>query len=442
MKQRKAYSIFKILLAVTLLGATFLAPISCNIFGEYNNPKDPKNTSSASYYSILSVSIKSLNFGSSNTSMTFSISNSGTGNLTWNVSESESWITSVSPASGTNSGTITVQVSRSGLSPGSYNGTISVTSNGGNQNVSVSMTVILYADLSINSLSVSPSTVTARSFTACSFNIVNNGPTALSSTVILVDYYLSSNTTFGDSDDTNIGDTLFTVSISSGSTYRISLSSTGLANMVRRWQTSQPSGNYYVFARVTITSSSPIDSNSSNNYVRTSSTIYWSWATIFSDGFEGAFPGSWLVGNNSGITTSKWGNNNAMAATGSWSAFCADNGNNSRTTYDNNLNTYMQRQNISLSGYSDAKIAFKLWLNSEDGYDLVQVNIRSQSGVWSNLFIRTGNYSSWSTITLDLTPYTGQSNLIISFDFVSDQNVVPSGTAGAWIDDVILTATN
>jgi hypothetical protein len=131
-----------------------------------------------------------------------------------------------------------------------------------------------------------------------------------------------------------------------------------------------------------------------------------------------------------------------MAATGSWSAFCADNGNNSRTTYDNNLNTYMQRQNISLSGYSDAKIAFKLWLNSEDGYDLVQVNIRSQSGVWSNLFIRTGNYSSWSTITLDLTPYTGQSNLIISFDFVSDQNVVPSGTAGAWIDDVILTATN
>ena len=435
MKQRKAYSIFKILLAVTLLGATFLAPISCNIFGEYNNPKDPKNNG-------LAVSPISLNFGSSNTSMTFSISNSGTGNLTWNVSESESWITSVSPAIGTNSGTITVQVSRSGLSPGSYNGTISVTSNGGNQNVSVSMTVILYADLSLTGLSVSPSTVTTRSFMACSFNIVNNGPTALSSIEILVDYYLSSNTTFGDSDDTNIGDTLFTVSISSGHTYPISLSSTGLGNMVRRWQTSQPSGNYYVFAKVSITSSSPIDSNSSNNYARTSSTIYWSWATIFSDGFEGSFPGSWAVGNNSGIATSKWGNNNAMAATGRWSAFCSDNGNNSRTTYDNNLNTYMQRQNISLSEYSYAKIAFKLWLNSEAGYDRVEVNIRNQSGIWSNLFQETGNYSSWSGITIDLTPYAGQRNLIISFDFISDENIVPSGTAGAWIDDVILTATN
>ena len=53
MKQRKAYSIFKILLAVTLLGATFLAPISCNIFGEYNNPKDPKIAGSESYYSII-----------------------------------------------------------------------------------------------------------------------------------------------------------------------------------------------------------------------------------------------------------------------------------------------------------------------------------------------------------------------------------------------------
>jgi hypothetical protein len=277
---------------------------------------------------------------------------------------------------------------------------------------------------------------------ACSFNIVNNGPTALSSIEILVDYYLSSNTTFGDSDDTNIGDTLFTVSISSGHTYPISLSSTGLGNMVRRWQTSQPSGNYYVFAKVSITSSSPIDSNSSNNYARTSSTIYWSWATIFSDGFEGSFPGSWAVGNNSGIATSKWGNNNAMAATGRWSAFCSDNGNNSRTTYDNNLNTYMQRQNISLSEYSYAKIAFKLWLNSEAGYDRVEVNIRNQSGIWSNLFQETGNYSSWSGITIDLTPYAGQRNLIISFDFISDENIVPSGTAGAWIDDVILTATN
>jgi len=52
MKQRKAYPIFKILLALALLAATFSAPISCNIFGEYNNPKDPKNNGGAYYYSV------------------------------------------------------------------------------------------------------------------------------------------------------------------------------------------------------------------------------------------------------------------------------------------------------------------------------------------------------------------------------------------------------
>ena len=92
---------------------------------------------------VLSVSPTSLAFGTSSTNMTFTISNAGGGTLSWDVSENpgESWITSVLPASGTNGETITVQASRSGLSAGTYNGTVSVTSNGGNQDVSVSITV-------------------------------------------------------------------------------------------------------------------------------------------------------------------------------------------------------------------------------------------------------------------------------------------------------------
>ena len=90
---------------------------------------------------VLSISPTSLDFGTTSTSEAFNISNSGTGTLSWSVSESVSWITSVSPSSGTNSGNVTVQISRSGMSPGTHNGTISVASNGGNQSVSVSMTV-------------------------------------------------------------------------------------------------------------------------------------------------------------------------------------------------------------------------------------------------------------------------------------------------------------
>lgn len=165
--------------------------------------------------------------------------------------------------------------------------------------------------------------------------------------------------------------------------------------------------------------------------------------TIFSDGFEGAFPGSWVVGNNNANTVAKWGNNNAKAYADSWSAFCADNGSNSRTTYDNNLNTYMQRQGVSLSGYNKATLTFKYWMNTQSTSDRFEVNARNQSGTWANLMTISGNQSGsgWQTRTINMDSYGGQTGLIISFDFVSDSSVVPSGVVGVWVDDVSLTAS-
>jgi hypothetical protein len=143
--------------------------------------------------------------------------------------------------------------------------------------------------------------------------------------------------------------------------------------------------------------------------------------TIFSDGFEGAFPGSWVVGNNNANTVAKWGDNNAKAYSGSWSAFCADNGSNSRTTYDNGLNTYMQRQGISLSGYNKATLTFKYWMNTQASYDTFQVNVRNQAGTWANLMTISGNQSGsgWQTRTINMDSYGGQTGLRISFDWAS-----------------------
>ncbi|MFC1476138.1 fibronectin type III domain-containing protein [Candidatus Zixiibacteriota bacterium] len=129
------------------------------------------------------------------------------------------------------------------------------------------------ADLALTNLVVSPSTVSTRAFTSCSFNIVNHGPMALSSEYVTVDYYLSTDQTFGDADDVKIGDTGITLSISNGGTSPITLSSTGLSNMVRYWPEDHPCGDYYVYARVTITNPPPNDPNSGNNYDRTNSTI-------------------------------------------------------------------------------------------------------------------------------------------------------------------------
>ena len=58
-------------------------------------------------------------------SQTFSISNSGGGTLNWTVSDNADWL-NCSPSSGTNSGGVTVSIDPTGLSPGTYTGSIRV----------------------------------------------------------------------------------------------------------------------------------------------------------------------------------------------------------------------------------------------------------------------------------------------------------------------------
>ena len=89
---------------------------------------------------VLSVNPTSLDFGATQPQKTFNISNTGGGTLTWSVSEDKTWL-SVSPTSGTGDATVTVNVDRSGLSPGDYTADISVSSNGGNETVHVTMEV-------------------------------------------------------------------------------------------------------------------------------------------------------------------------------------------------------------------------------------------------------------------------------------------------------------
>jgi hypothetical protein len=141
------------------------------------------------------------------------------------------------------------------------------------------------ADLAVTGLSVTRSGDSRlRTFSGCSFNVVNNGPTALSSEFILVDYYLSDDTSFGDADDRKIGDTGFTVSIASGATLPITLSPSGLGYMSDEWvQGLVPNGSYYVFAKVRLTDGSPTDPTPSNDYARTSSTVSYSGEVLFAD---------------------------------------------------------------------------------------------------------------------------------------------------------------
>jgi len=92
---------------------------------------------------VLSVTPTSLDFGSTETSKTFTINNTGTGILSWDITDDSNWIT-VDPTSSTSpteTNQVTVTVNRAGLSSGDYSGTVSITSNGGNKSVTVKMSV-------------------------------------------------------------------------------------------------------------------------------------------------------------------------------------------------------------------------------------------------------------------------------------------------------------
>ena len=95
----------------------------------------------------LGLSTTSLDFEAHNNTMSLSVYNYGDETLTWNAYENpdQSWITSIAPSTGSlNQGqneTVTITVDRAGMNDGDYSGTISISSNGGNEDVNISMHV-------------------------------------------------------------------------------------------------------------------------------------------------------------------------------------------------------------------------------------------------------------------------------------------------------------
>jgi len=118
---------------------------------------DPMDTSDAVFSivsstitAVISLNRRELVFGASTSGVTsgtqtFSISNTGYGTLHWNVSDDAGWL-SCAPTSGTGSAMISVSVIVSGLSAGTYTGTVTVSSpNASNSPQTVAVTLNVYA---------------------------------------------------------------------------------------------------------------------------------------------------------------------------------------------------------------------------------------------------------------------------------------------------------
>jgi hypothetical protein len=127
--------------------ATFLVTVSCNtglgIPGESESEADDAGGEDTAIPE-LSLSATELNFGTSDTELTFDIQNAGSGTLFWELTQDAAWL-SLSPLSDeitTETVTVTATVDRSGLSAGDYVAVISATAGDESATVQVTMSVV------------------------------------------------------------------------------------------------------------------------------------------------------------------------------------------------------------------------------------------------------------------------------------------------------------
>jgi len=167
--------------------------------------------------------------------------------------------------------------------------------------------------------------------------------------------------------------------------------------------------------------------------------LAFGWNTIASESFEGVFPsGAWVLKDlNSDGCEHLWNDDDYRHYGGSWAAWPASGGVNgvdpATSKYPPNSNTWMIYGPFDLSDATDAKVTFKMWLQTEQDYDKLFVGI-SSDGVNFNGFEYSGN-SDWVTKEIGFQSYTGDSSVWLAFKFGSDAT---TNQEGPWIDDIVL----
>ncbi len=164
--------------------------------------------------------------------------------------------------------------------------------------------------------------------------------------------------------------------------------------------------------------------------------------TVFQDGFEGAWPGSWSVTPAAGTT---WGQTGQRAAEGTKSAYCAAGGSPTAPPggpYLPNINTGMVYGPFSLVGATGARATFRYWLKTELDWDWFwwMVSIDNQQFSGNRI---SGFGGDWVAQEFDFADVTGvsalgSSTVWLGFFFTSDTVVQDEGV---YVDDVRIEKT-
>jgi immune inhibitor A len=174
--------------------------------------------------------------------------------------------------------------------------------------------------------------------------------------------------------------------------------------------------------------------------------------TVFSDNFEGSFPGNWVLWRNSSAAPTEWGRVVCTNAGGTASVWCAGGGASPASPmcyrYVGNMETWMIYGPFSLADATAAKAEWDTWYDTE-GY-----NQSTQEGDQYEWLISTdgqhfyGYYTSgfsggWNHQTFnfkDVTSITaiGSGSVYFAFLFKSDPYVEGGG---AFIDNFVIKKT-
>jgi hypothetical protein len=170
---------------------------------------------------------------------------------------------------------------------------------------------------------------------------------------------------------------------------------------------------------------------------------------IFSDNFEGSFPGQWhlMWSVTAGTDTSvSWGRCTNRAAGGSGSMWCAGGGSHAHTcgtSYAPNEGTWAVYGPFSLADATAATLDFDLWLLSQSGADYLYAMASTDGYYYYYGLTLAGTTGGWVHKTVNLSGFPqitpiGASQVWIAFVFVSNSS---TQAEGAYVDNVVIQKT-
>jgi len=154
---------------------------------------------------------------------------------------------------------------------------------------------------------------------------------------------------------------------------------------------------------------------------------------IFYDGFEGASPPWYVVGDPT------WAITTYRAAAGSRSAYCAGSAVAPPGPYVNGMVSGLFTDPLNLAGVTAATFAYSLYFSTEKGHDYVHVLVSTDDLATYGGWMYSGSSQGWLPDFIDLTDVPGLGNVCgkthvgLYFLFSSDASTTGEG---AYVDEV------